>query len=57
MHVHIALLCVQENAIDRPSMLEVSSLLKNETVVVKIPKCLHFQQKEMQMTKTTPDCN
>ena len=36
--MQIALLCVQENAIDRPSMLEVSSMLKNETIVVTNPK-------------------
>ena len=42
---HIALLCVQENAIDRPSMLEVSSMLKNETVAVTIPKKPAFSTK------------
>ncbi|KAG6740906.1 hypothetical protein POTOM_056377 [Populus tomentosa] len=36
--LQIALLCVQENSIDRPSMLEVSSMLKNETAIVTIPK-------------------
>ncbi|KAG6739884.1 hypothetical protein POTOM_057502 [Populus tomentosa] len=36
--LQIALLCVQENPIDRPSMLEVSSMLKNETAIVTIPK-------------------
>lgn len=36
--MQIALLCVQENAIDRPSMLEVSSMLKGETNVHAIPK-------------------
>ncbi|GMN69601.1 hypothetical protein TIFTF001_038644 [Ficus carica] len=36
--LQIALLCVQENANDRPSMLEVSSMLKPENVVVPIPK-------------------
>jgi hypothetical protein len=36
--MQIALLCVQENATDRPSMLEVSSMLKNETTTVTIPK-------------------
>jgi hypothetical protein len=30
----IALLCVQENAKDMPSMLEVSSMLKNETAAL-----------------------
>ncbi|PON52365.1 Tyrosine-protein kinase [Trema orientale] len=36
--MQIALLCVQENAKDRPSMLEVSSMLKNENVEMAIPK-------------------
>lgn len=36
--LQIALLCVQENANDRPSMLEVSSMLKPENVVLPIPK-------------------
>ncbi|KAL5547622.1 hypothetical protein UlMin_002853 [Ulmus minor] len=36
--LQIALLCVEENANDRPSMLEVSSMFKNENSLVKIPK-------------------
>ena len=43
--MQIALLCVQENAIDRPSMLEVSSMLKNETIVVTNPKKPAFSTK------------
>ena len=43
--MQIALLCVQENAIDRPSMLEVSSMLKNETTFVTIPKKPAFSRK------------
>ncbi|KAM4125597.1 hypothetical protein ACB094_01G321300 [Castanea mollissima] len=43
--MQIALLCVQENAIDRPSMLEVSSMLKNETIVVTNPKRPAFSTK------------
>ncbi|XP_030954032.1 cysteine-rich receptor-like protein kinase 10 isoform X1 [Quercus lobata] len=43
--MQIALLCVQENAIDRPSMLEVSSMLKNETIVVTKPKKPAFSTK------------
>ncbi|KAM5548141.1 cysteine-rich receptor-like protein kinase 7 [Rosa sericea] len=34
----VALLCVQENPVDRPSMLEVSSMLKSESAVVISPK-------------------
>ncbi|KAH9660265.1 Receptor-like serine/threonine-protein kinase [Citrus sinensis] len=36
--LEIALLCVQENPNDRPSMLEVSSMLKNETTNINTPK-------------------
>ncbi|KAK9185778.1 hypothetical protein WN943_026137 [Citrus x changshan-huyou] len=36
--LEIALLCVQENPNDRPSMLEVSSMLKNETTNTNTPK-------------------
>ncbi|KAH9660222.1 Receptor-like serine/threonine-protein kinase [Citrus sinensis] len=36
--LEIALLCVQENPNDRPSMLEVSSMLKNETTDINTPK-------------------
>ncbi|KAJ6673357.1 RECEPTOR-LIKE SERINE/THREONINE-PROTEIN KINASE SD1-8 [Salix viminalis] len=36
--LQIALLCVQENPADRPSMLEVSSMLRNETAIVTIPQ-------------------
>ena len=43
--LQIALLCVQENTIDRPSMLEVSSMLKNETIVVTNPKKPTFSTK------------
>ena len=36
--MQVALLCVQENPVDRPSMLEVSSMLKNETGAITNPK-------------------
>ncbi|KAL5772844.1 hypothetical protein ACOSQ2_012768 [Xanthoceras sorbifolium] len=36
--LHIALLCVQEIPIDRPSMLEVSWMLKNEAADLMTPK-------------------
>ncbi|XP_030954774.1 receptor-like serine/threonine-protein kinase SD1-6 [Quercus lobata] len=36
--MQVALLCVQENPVDRPSMLEVSSMLKNETGAINNPK-------------------
>lgn len=36
--LQIALLCVQENANDRPSMLKVSAMLKNDNVALASPK-------------------
>ncbi|XP_059462180.1 G-type lectin S-receptor-like serine/threonine-protein kinase At1g11330 isoform X2 [Corylus avellana] len=36
--MQVALLCVQENPVDRPSMLEVSSMLRNETGAINTPK-------------------
>ena len=36
--LHIALLCVQENPMDRPSMLDVFSMLKTETLDMMIPQ-------------------
>ncbi|XP_031264312.1 cysteine-rich receptor-like protein kinase 10 [Pistacia vera] len=36
--LQIALLCVQENPVDRPSMLEVYTMLKNENKNMTIPK-------------------
>jgi len=53
--VQIALLCVLENAIDKPSMLEVSSMLKNETIVVTNPKKQAFSTKRDEGDKKTPD--
>lgn len=36
--VHIGLLCVQENATDRPSTSDVLSMLSNETIPLPAPK-------------------
>ncbi|XP_076945573.1 G-type lectin S-receptor-like serine/threonine-protein kinase CES101 isoform X2 [Bidens hawaiensis] len=36
--IHVALLCVQENAIDRPEMSEVISMLTNDTMLLHVPK-------------------
>ncbi|KAJ6673362.1 RECEPTOR-LIKE SERINE/THREONINE-PROTEIN KINASE SD1-8 [Salix viminalis] len=43
--LQIALLCVQENPADRPSMLEVSSMVRNETAIVTIPRRPAFSVK------------
>ncbi|KAK1660870.1 hypothetical protein QYE76_049029 [Lolium multiflorum] len=36
--INIALLCVQENAVDRPTMGDVVSMLSNETMILDVPK-------------------
>jgi len=36
--IQVGLLCVQDRAIDRPSMLEVASMLSNETILIPAPK-------------------
>lgn len=36
--IHVGLLCVQESATDRPTMLDVISMLSNETMVLPAPK-------------------
>ncbi|KAI4335591.1 hypothetical protein L6164_014226 [Bauhinia variegata] len=44
--LQVALLCVQENPVDRPSMLEVSSMLKNEMEAIRLPKRPAFSIKK-----------
>jgi hypothetical protein len=39
---HVNLLCIQKNAKDRPSMLEISSILNNETVALITPEKAKF---------------
>ncbi|KAM0070204.1 putative protein kinase RLK-Pelle-DLSV family [Helianthus debilis subsp. tardiflorus] len=36
--IRVALLCVQENAVDRPEMSEVISMLTNDTILLPVPK-------------------
>ncbi|XP_044973760.1 cysteine-rich receptor-like protein kinase 10 [Hordeum vulgare subsp. vulgare] len=36
--INIALLCVQENAADRPTMLDVIAMLSNKTMILQKPK-------------------
>ncbi|VAH71551.1 unnamed protein product [Triticum turgidum subsp. durum] len=36
--INIALLCVQENAVDRPTMGDIVSMLSNETMILADPK-------------------
>jgi len=45
--MQIALLCLQKNPLDRPTMLEISSMLKNiENLVMNSPKRPAFSVKE-----------
>lgn len=50
--MHVALLCVQEQPTDRPSMLQVSGMLKNETTPSVTPKRPAFSLKESGSSKT-----
>ena len=43
--MQIALLCVEENANDRPTMLDVSSMQRNETTPMAAPKRPAFSTK------------
>ena len=36
--IHVGLLCVQERAMDRPTMSEVVSMFNNETMILPSPK-------------------
>ncbi|KAJ1382394.1 Serine-threonine/tyrosine-protein kinase, catalytic domain [Sesbania bispinosa] len=44
--MQVGLLCVQDNSADRPSMLEVDSLLKNEAAPIGTPKMPAFSIKK-----------
>ncbi|XP_015893285.2 cysteine-rich receptor-like protein kinase 34 isoform X2 [Ziziphus jujuba] len=44
--LQVALLCVQENPEDRPSMLEIYSMLRNDTKAISTPKRPAFSVKE-----------
>lgn len=43
--MQVALLCVQENPANRPSMLEVDSMIKNETADIATPRRPAFAAK------------
>ena len=40
--IHVNLLCAQDQAIDRPTMLDVAFMLSNETLQLSPPKQLAF---------------
>ncbi|XP_031254571.1 G-type lectin S-receptor-like serine/threonine-protein kinase RKS1 [Pistacia vera] len=50
--LQIALLCVQENPTDRPSMLEVFTMLKNVNTNIMIPKKPAFSKQNEQNKHT-----
>ncbi|KAE8723520.1 Serine/threonine kinase [Hibiscus syriacus] len=52
-YIHVALLCVQEMAADRPTMYQVVSMLTNELTVLVSPKKPAFSN----ATSTTHDSN
>lgn len=52
-YMQVALLCVQEKWEDRPSMLEVYSMLKNETEVLPNPKVPAFSKHKDNDTQET----
>lgn len=52
-YMQVALLCVQEKWEDRPSMLEVYSMLKNEIEVLPNPKVPAFSKNKDDITKET----
>jgi hypothetical protein len=59
--INIALLCVQEDAMDRPTMLDVVSMLSSNTMILDKPKhpayfSLSAVNKEASST-TTRSCN
>ncbi|KAJ7979640.1 Cysteine-rich RLK (Receptor-like kinase) protein [Quillaja saponaria] len=54
--MQVALLCVQENPVDRPSMLDVSSMLKNEIAAISTPKKPAFSIKRDEEEKEEETC-
>ncbi|XP_030456426.2 receptor-like serine/threonine-protein kinase SD1-6 [Syzygium oleosum] len=54
--MQVALLCVQEKPGDRPSMLEVSSMLKNEFSAVNFPKKPAFSIKKDEDEDEDDEC-
>ncbi|KDO59393.1 hypothetical protein CISIN_1g0044022mg, partial [Citrus sinensis] len=51
--MQVALLCVQENPEDRPSMLEVSSMLKDDSMAIAAPKRPAFSAKGDENAETS----
>ncbi|KAF6145432.1 hypothetical protein GIB67_032555 [Kingdonia uniflora] len=56
-YINVALLCVQENAMDRPFMLDVVSMLGNETAALRIPKKPAFSFAPKEISANSPSNN
>lgn len=54
--MQIALLCVQERANDRPSMLEVTSMLRNENNSLAFPQMPAFSNVKVKDEKEVNEC-
>ncbi|VAH56030.1 unnamed protein product [Triticum turgidum subsp. durum] len=55
--INIALLCVQENAVDRPTMLDVVAMLSSKTMIVDKPKHPAYFMGEKEAPTTTQSCS
>ncbi|KAK3427063.1 hypothetical protein EUGRSUZ_F03366 [Eucalyptus grandis] len=55
-HINVALLCVQENAADRPTMSEVLTMLTNELLTLPSPKQPAFSYIRTQKMPEPPLC-
>lgn len=53
--INVALLCVQENAADRPTMSEVVSMLTNELVALPSPKQPAFSYVRSMQNSNSPE--
>ncbi|WOG85380.1 hypothetical protein DCAR_0104568 [Daucus carota subsp. sativus] len=59
--VHLGLLCVEGNAVDRPTMINLVSMLRNDTAVIPLPTrpafCTGGKAHEKQSHDTRPSIN
>ena len=55
--INIALLCVQENAVDRPTMLDVVAMLSSKTMIVDKPKHPAYFTGDKEAPTTNQSCS
>ncbi|KAE8772047.1 hypothetical protein D1007_55964 [Hordeum vulgare] len=55
--INIALLCVQENAVDRPTMLDVVAMLSNNIMILDKPKHPAYFSGDKEAPSTTRSCS